>query len=147
MTESYWLALAGGALIGVAATLLLAVKGEIAGISGIAGRLIAGVPRRDRAWRVAFLGGLIAAGALVAILAPGWVRASPVTWTPGLILAGLLVGAGTQLGNGCTSGHGVCGLSRLSGRSLVATFAFMASGVGAATLVARALGPLFLGGN
>ena len=117
-------ALIGGALIGLAATWLLASLGRIAGISGI---FNSAVDERDgRGWRLAFLLGLIAgAGAWFAVTgAPGRDN-FPLPW---LIVAGLLVGAGTRYGSGCTSGHGVCGLSRLSLRSLAATAAFMAAG-------------------
>jgi uncharacterized membrane protein YedE/YeeE len=115
----------GGALIGVAAALLLAGSGRIAGISGIAGQLFS-PSTKDHSWRLAFLGGLLAGGLVLQILHPeaigrsGWPSMAP------LAVGGLLVGWGTQLGNGCTSGHGVCGLARRSPRSLVATLTFMA---------------------
>lgn len=134
MTEfTPYSALAGGALIGLAASVLLIGYGRIAGVSGIAGNLLLG-KRGDRAWRAAFLGGLLLAGIVAARLAPEAMGASP----RGLAVvagAGLLVGVGTRLGSGCTSGHGVCGLSRLSPRSLVATLAFILSGVITVTLV------------
>ena len=116
-------AIAGGALIGASASLLLLVHGRIAGISGLLGELIR--PGGDaRATRLAFLLGLLAAGVVAAIAYPSAVGASPVA-LPLVALAGVLVGFGTRLGNGCTSGHGVCGISRLSVRSLVATGVFM----------------------
>ena len=119
-------ALAGGVLIGVAASVLLAFDGRVAGISGVVGGLFDG-EAKEKGWRGAFLGGLFAGGLIVAFVARGAITPSlpspPVALT---VVAGLLVGAGTQLGNGCTSGHGVCGLSRLSRRSLVATLTFMA---------------------
>ena len=119
-------ALAGGALIGLAAALLLLLNGRIAGISGILGGLLRPA-RRDVAWRVAFLLGLMGASLVYGLFAP-----LPVprieAGTEVLIAAGLLVGIGTRYGAGCTSGHGVCGLSRLSPRSLVATLAFMVAG-------------------
>ncbi len=121
-----WSSLLGGVLIGVAAAALLLLNGRIAGISGILGGLLRPV-RGDAAWRVAFIAGLLFAPALyglVARLPAATIEAS----YPVLILAGLLVGAGTRYGSGCTSGHGVCGLSRLSPRSLAATVAFMAAG-------------------
>ncbi|MES3011200.1 MAG: YeeE/YedE thiosulfate transporter family protein [Pseudomonadota bacterium] len=121
-----WASLAGGALIGLAAALLLWLNGRIAGISGIVGGLLRPLAG-DRAWRVAFVLGL-----LLAPLAYGVVAALPVLQVDAgyglLVLAGLLVGVGTRYGAGCTSGHGVCGLSRLSPRSLVATLTFMAVG-------------------
>lgn len=121
-----WTALAGGALIGLAAALLLLLNGRIAGISGILGGLLRPA-RRDVAWRVAFLLGLMGASLVYGLFAPLPVpRIEAGTGT--LIAAGLLVGLGTRYGAGCTSGHGVCGLSRLSPRSLVATLAFMAAG-------------------
>lgn len=119
-------ALVGGALIGLAAGWLVLFNGRIAGISGIVGGLLR--PRAgDIAWRVAFVAGIVAAPALYRLFAPlppsrvdaGWVL---------LIVAGLLVGVGTRYGSGCTSGHGVCGLSRLSPRSLAATLTFMVAG-------------------
>ncbi len=121
-----WASLAGGALIGLAALWLLHANGRIAGISGIVGGLLRPVPL-DRGWRIAFiLGMLIAptAWALVGTLPPMVIDAD----FPLLIAAGLVVGISTRYGSGCTSGHGVCGMSRLSPRSLVATGAFMASG-------------------
>ena len=119
-------ALTGGLLIGLAAASFLLLNGRIAGISGILGGLL--VPaRRDILWRLAFLAGLVGTPSLwllFAELPPIQVDAG----YPALIVAGLLVGIGTRYGSGCTSGHGVCGLSRLSPRSLVATLSFMATG-------------------
>jgi uncharacterized protein len=121
-----WTALAGGALIGLAAAMFVLINGRIAGISGVLGGLLR-PGRCDVAWRVAFLLGLVAAPLawrLVASLPLSRIDAS----AGALVLAGLLVGVGTRYGAGCTSGHGVCGLSRLSLRSLVATLAFMGAG-------------------
>jgi uncharacterized membrane protein YedE/YeeE len=122
-------ALAGGALIGVAAMVLFLTLGRIAGISGmIAATFRPGVPRGERAWRAAFLLGLIG-GPLLAVGLLGRPVVEPSPASPVLlVVAGLAVGIGTGLANGCTSGHGVCGLSRLSPRSLAATAAFMAFG-------------------
>ncbi|AYM78257.1 YeeE/YedE family protein [Janthinobacterium agaricidamnosum] len=121
-----WAALAGGMLIGLAAALLILFNGRIAGISGILGGLLR--PRSgDLGWRIAFLAGLIGTPLLWQL----WQALPPVqvdAGTPALIVAGLLVGVGVRYGAGCTSGHGVCGLSRLSPRSLAATCAFMAAG-------------------
>ncbi len=121
-----WQSLGGGMLIGLAAALLVLINGRIAGISGIVGGLLR--PRRgDFAWRLAFTAGLVAAPLLYQL----WAPLPPVHVDAGgttLLLAGLLVGVGTRYGGGCTSGHGVCGLSRLSPRSLAATAAFMAAG-------------------
>jgi uncharacterized membrane protein YedE/YeeE len=120
-------ALIGGILIGLAATLLLVGSGRVAGVSGILGGLL--VPARgDRGWRALFLLGLVVAGAVAAWVAPQNIGDSPRS-LPLLALAGLLVGVGTRLGNGCTSGHGVCGLSRMSPRSLAATLTFIAVGM------------------
>lgn len=118
--------LAGGVLIGVAAALLLLLNGRIAGISGILGGLLTPA-KGDIAWRVAFVFGLVASPLLYALFASVPTPHIDASWGA-LILAGLLVGVGTRYGSGCTSGHGVCGLSRLSPRSLAATAAFMAAG-------------------
>jgi uncharacterized membrane protein YedE/YeeE len=119
-------AILGGGLIGLAASLLWLANGRIAGVSGIVGNL--GSARAgDIAWRVAFIAGLVAAPLGYVSLAgvpPIQLDAS----TPAIIVGGLLVGFGTRLGSGCTSGHGVCGLARLSPRSIVATCLFMAAG-------------------
>ena len=121
-----WSALAGGLLIGLAATLFVLLNGRIAGISSIVGGLLRPV-RGDIGWRLAFIAGLIGAPLLYAMAA-----ALPApridAGTTVLVLAGLLVGVGTRYGSACTSGHGVCGLSRLSLRSLAATLAFMGAG-------------------
>ena len=120
--------LLGGALIGSAAALLLAVHGRIAGISGILGGLITARERSERSWRLAFLVGLITGPALYRLFygaLPLQLKAD----VPTLLAAGLLVGFGTRLGSGCTSGHGVCGLARLSPRSLMATITFMSLGI------------------
>jgi len=130
-------ALIGGLLIGLAALMLWLGIGRIAGISGILGRAIA-PGAGDRAWRLAFIAGLVAAPLLFG-LARGALPATSVTASPAIIMvAGLLVGFGTRLGGGCTSGHGVCGLARLSPRSLAATALFMGCGV-ATVFVARHL--------
>jgi hypothetical protein len=114
----------GGALIGLASVAVLVSHGRVAGISGICGRLLSPLPG-DRAWRVAFLGGLVATSVALAWGYPEAFDRSALPSTPWLALAGALVGFGTRLGNGCTSGHGVCGISRLSRRSIVATGTFM----------------------
>ncbi len=121
-----WSALGGGMLIGIAAGMFVLLNGRIAGISGIVGGLLKPA-RGDVAWRIAFVGGLLGAPllyALVSALPAPRIDAGYGT----LVLAGLLVGIGTRYGSGCTSGHGVCGLSRLSPRSLAATAVFMAAG-------------------
>ena len=113
-------------MIGAASALLLVTHGRIAGISGIVGSLLRS-DTRDRGWRCAFIGGLVAAGVLGNLLVPATI--GEVTQpTVVVAIAGLLVGIGTSIGSGCTSGHGVCGLSRLSPRSLVAVPTFMLTG-------------------
>lgn len=119
-------ATAGGALIGAAAAVLLLMNGRIAGISGILGTAMQ-KGSRDRGWRIAFIAGLMLAPwlwSLFAALPSALLEATPA-W---LVIAGLLVGFGSRLGSGCTSGHGVCGIARLSPRSLMATATFMATG-------------------
>ena len=127
MPSSWLFALAGGAMIGGAAALLLLTHGRIAGISGVLGSLLPPGAAPDRGWRLAFIGGLLAAGLIGAVVAPTAVGAS-VRTLPVVVVAGLIVGFGTRLGSGCTSGHGVCGLSRLSPRSMVAVATFMTTG-------------------
>jgi uncharacterized membrane protein YedE/YeeE len=132
--NSAWL---GGMLIGSAATLLLYASGRIAGISGILSGLL--LPSRgDIGWRAAFVIGLIAAGVGALLLAPERLGSAPRS-VAALVGAGLLVGIGTRLSNGCTSGHGVCGISRLSPRSIAATATFVAAGI-ATVSVLRWLG-------
>ncbi len=125
-----WLSLGGGLLLGLAAAMFILLNGRILGISGILGGLL--IPSRvgDRAWRLTFLLGLMVSPWVVSWLLPlGLVSAPRIEAGYGLIaVAGLLVGFGTRYGSGCTSGHGVCGLSRFSPRSLVATLTFMAAG-------------------
>jgi len=133
-----WAALAGGLLLGLASALFILVNGRILGISGIIGGLLS--PRRgDTGWRVSFVLGMLAAPLLyMAVAGPVSARID-AGWAT-VIVAGLLVGAGTRYGSGCTSGHGVCGLSRLSPRSLVATLAFMGAGFLTVFLTRHALG-------
>ena len=127
MQSSWLFALLGGALIGSAAALLMHTHGRVAGISGVLGALLPPRPARDRGWRLAFLIGLVVPGAIAALVAPAAVGA--MVRPLGLVaVAGVVVGVGTQLGSGCTSGHGVCGLARLSPRSLAAVVTFMATG-------------------
>lgn len=131
--SSFASAFAGGLLIGLSAALFLLLDGRIAGISG----LIAGLARPDgegpagEAWRTgfSFLAGLVLGPLVFALLAGGWPAMRIEASLPVLALAGLLVGFGTRLGSGCTSGHGVCGLARLSPRSAVAVAVFLASGM------------------
>ncbi|MGM0767577.1 MAG: YeeE/YedE family protein [Pseudomonadota bacterium] len=133
-----WTALAGGILVGIAAASFVLLNGRIAGISGILGGLL--TPRSgDISWRVAFMAGLVGAP-LVWLLAADMPQIEVEAGYPALIIAGLLVGVGTRYGSGCTSGHGVCGLSRLSPRSLVATLSFMAAGFVTVFLIRHAIG-------
>jgi hypothetical protein len=119
---------AGGVLIGLAAVLLLAVNGRVAGVSGILGGLITSRSGAERSWRLLFVTGLIAGAALYRLFY-GPLPIQIQSTAPVLLAAGALVGWGTRLGSGCTSGHGVCGLARLSPRSLLATVTFMLFGV------------------
>jgi uncharacterized protein len=118
--------LAGGLLLGLTSAAFILLNGRVLGISGIAGGLLR-LRRSDALWRITFLFGLIMAPLVYSLLAEPIVARIEAGWGT-LVAAGLLVGVGTRYGAGCTSGHGVCGLSRLSPRSLVATLAFMAAG-------------------
>lgn len=133
-----WMALFGGILLGLASAAFILFNGRILGISGILGGLL--TPKKtDVSWRVFFLLGLLVAPVTLSLVAPQFTAAPRIEASTGaIIVAGLLVGLGTRYGSGCTSGHGVCGLSRLSPRSLVATLAFMATGF-ATVFVARHL--------
>jgi uncharacterized membrane protein YedE/YeeE len=127
--------LVGGVLLGLSVSALSMWAGRVAGISGILGGLF--TPGREgRSWRWQFLAGLAAGGLLLALFAPA-VFASAGRSLPLLIVAGVLVGFGARLGGGCTSGHGLCGLSRLSGRSLVATLVFMGTAMATVLVVGR----------
>lgn len=123
----------GGALIGLSASILWAFNGRVAGISGILNRLIQNAP--EKGWRAAFLLGLLAGGIIFLSITPENfmidVNRSPLAFT----FAGIFVGFGTTLANGCTSGHGVCGISRLSPRSLIATLSFMSAAIACVALV------------
>jgi uncharacterized protein len=130
-------ALVGGALIGLAAALLWWTVGRIAGVSNILGGALM-APGDDRIWRIAFLAGLVVSGIGAVLLIPDAVHFELKAGAGQLLVAGLLVGFGTQMGGGCTSGHGVCGIGRLSARSIVATLCFMGSGM----LTVLALGHL-----
>lgn len=132
----------GGALIGLAAAFLLFAKGRIAGISGIAGGIIYPEQTSDIYWRILFVLGLILGGFIYqwSGLGVGVDQIEAMVSKPLLILAGLLVGIGTQIGTGCTSGHGICGLARRSPRSLVATLCFMGSAIVTVFIVRHLLG-------
>lgn len=142
MTEfTPWSALAGGALIGIAAVLLMALNGRIVGMTGILSGLIP-PPARDWAWRAAFITGAIA---MPALLVRGFgvdipfQSPTPLGW---LVIGGLLVGLGTGFGSGCTSGHGVCGMARFSRRSVVATLTFMATTAATVFIIRHVAGGL-----
>lgn len=139
-----WTSLAGGVLIGLSAVMVMALFGRIAGISGISSGFLGtmlptpGAPR-DRGWRVAFLLGLVAAP-LALMLAGGTIAQRVPGNLAGMAVAGLLVGLGTAIGSGCTSGHGVCGLARLSRRSLAAVLTFMAAGFATVFVLRHVIG-------
>lgn len=131
--------LLGGLLIGVAALGLMVFNGRVAGISGIFADSIQPADG-DRRWRWAFLGGLLVGGLVAFAIAPGAFASTLERSSTALVVAGLLVGAGTQLGGGCTSGHGVCGIGRRSGRSMAATVVFMATAAATVYVVAEVFG-------
>lgn len=138
-----WSALAGGLMIGLAASLLMLIRGRVMGVSGIVGGVLTPVPG-EFGWKAVFLLGMVAGGLGLMVVMPEAIS-SPSTRSLGAVaLAGLIVGYGTRLGNGCTSGHGVCGLTRFSTRSLVAVLTFMATGALAAALVPNV--PFLVGG-
>ena len=131
--------LAGGALIGLASAALLLVSGRIAGVSGILGRSF--FPAKgDLGWRIAFLAGLPLGAWIVGVIAPSTTALAITHSAPLLVAGGLLVGVGTQIGSGCTSGHGICGIGRGSRRSIVATAIFMGVGVATVFVVRHLLG-------
>ena len=119
--------LLGGSLIGISVTAMLIFNGRVTGISGIVASALAR-PTRDGLWRLMFLGGLIAGGFLVYAFRPDFFANTSGRSPVAVLIAGLLVGYGTVMGSGCTSGHGVCGISRMSARSLIATLTFMLFG-------------------
>lgn len=132
MIESIQMAIIGGIMIGLAASWLLFSHGRIAGISGILGALM-GRPNTDSTWRLTFVAGLAAAGGILLATMPTTMAAPDGRSLGAVAVAGLCVGIGVRMSSGCTSGHGVCGLTRLSSRSLVATLSFMATGFATAT--------------
>ncbi len=137
--ENYSLPLLGGLLIGAAVSLMLYLNGRVTGVSGIIYGAAVTPTKGDRAWRWYFISGMLAGGFILELLKPDAFSGGLPTegWT--IIIAGLLVGFGTVLGSGCTSGHGVCGTSRLSARSLAATVTFILAGV-IAVFIFRKLG-------
>jgi uncharacterized membrane protein YedE/YeeE len=131
-------ALSGGALIGLAASLLLLLNGRVLGITGI----VAGLAGPDARWRALFVAGMILGGVAVARVLPGAFTSTIHLPVVPLVIGGLLVGFGTRLANGCTSGHGICGISRLSPRSITATAVFMGTGALAVFVIRHVLGGL-----
>ena len=138
----YLAALIGGVVIGISATALLWLNGRVAGISGIAAGLMGPAGFREGSWRGAFLLGLVAGGLVLRAVAPDTLGPAVLTHPITVLGAGLLVGFGTQLGGGCTSGHGICGLSAASTRSLAAVMTFMGTGALAVFVVRHLLGGL-----
>lgn len=141
--------LVGGVLIGVSAVWLMGTMGRIAGISGIVGNLITQRPKGDSAWRVTFVLGLVSGPLLIMVLggglgnvanATGAVIGEPAGGVALMLFAGLLVGLGTGLGSGCTSGHGVCGIARLSTRSIAATVMFLITAIITVYVVRHVIG-------
>ena len=139
MVEGIEYALIGGVLIGLSASWLLLAQGRICGISGIVGGLMKR-SKVDFGWKLMFVAGLLTGGAVLMFTSPEVFQNPEGRPLAVVAFSGLLVGYGTQLGSGCTSGHGICGLTRLSPRSLVATLTFMLSGIIAATLYAVTVG-------
>lgn len=131
--------LAGGALIGLAAVMLMLFQGRIAGISGILSRLLPPQADGETGGRLAFVAGLVLAPLIVYAAGSAWLVPQIAATIPVLVVAGLLVGFGSVWGNGCTSGHGICGLSRLSLRSLIAVATFMASAIATVFVVRHLL--------
>lgn len=132
----------GGALIGVAAVLLMAYAGRIFGATGVLSGVMSPNHAGDRAWRLALLAGMISGPLAVALLSGQMPDVAPVTSLPWTLIGGFIVGVGVTLGSGCTSGHGVCGLSRLSPRSFVATLTFMATTAITVFIVRHMIGEL-----
>ncbi len=131
--------LIGGVTIGLAASLMLLLNGRICGVSGIFGGLLH-FKKGETLWRFSFVAGLLCGGVLLLVFHPQSMDINIPYSGPMVMLAGLLVGIGTRMGSGCTSGHGICGVSRLAPRSLVATVTFLASGAVAAILASQLLG-------
>lgn len=130
----------GGVMIGTAAALLFALNGRIAGVSGVLGTLVLDRPTGEAPWRALFLAGLVLGALLMSFLRPDVASSTLQTGWAGMIVAGFIVGFGTRMGSGCTSGHGVCGMARLSRRSILATLTFMAAGFATVFVLRHVLG-------
>jgi uncharacterized membrane protein YedE/YeeE len=139
-TFTPWASLAGGVLIGLAATLLMLVHGRIMGATGILAGLVMPASRTDFAWRAALVAGMICGPVTLWLLTGIWPEAQVTVPLPLLLLSGVIVGVGVSYGGGCTSGHGVCGIARLSPRSIVATLIFMVSTFAAVFLLRHVIG-------
>ena len=124
----------GGFLLGLAALSLLFFNGRVAGVSGILGGFLS-FKKRDTLWRFAFLAGLVAGGVLLLATVPETLNFTLTSSPPAVMLAGLLVGIGSRMGSGCTSGHGICGIGRLSKRSMIAVVVFLSSGIASAVTI------------
>ena len=140
--DSWTRAAIGGGMIGLAAALMIVFNGRIAGVSGVLGGLVLDRKSGETPWRAMFLGGLMLGALLVMLVRPELTGAELETGWFGMIAAGLIVGFGTRMGSGCTSGHGVCGIGRLSQRSIVATCTFMAAGFVTVFVLRHLLGDL-----
>ena len=137
--DYFILPLGGGVLIGISVSLMLLWNGRVTGVSGIVSGALQPAPG-DLSWRFSFLGGLLAGGTLLELFYPEMMATQLNRSLPTVVMAGLLVGFGTVMGSGCTSGHGICGLSRLSRRSILATGLFMLFGIVSATLYRHVVG-------
>lgn len=140
--DSWTRAAIGGGMIGLAAALMIIFNGRIAGVSGVLGGLVLDRKSSETPWRALFLGGLMLGAMLVMLARPDLAGAALKTGWVGMIAAGLIVGFGTRMGSGCTSGHGVCGIGRLSQRSIVATCTFMVAGFVTVFVLRHVLGGL-----
>jgi uncharacterized membrane protein YedE/YeeE len=139
-TFTPWASLAGGVLIGLAATLLMLLHGRIMGATGILAGLVMPASRTDFAWRAALVAGMICGPVTLWLLTGIWAEAQVTVPLPLLLLSGVIVGVGVSYGGGCTSGHGVCGIARLSPRSIVATLIFMVSTFATVFLLRHVIG-------
>ncbi len=130
----------GGGMIGVAAALMFVFNGRIAGVSGVLGSLVLDRTGAESLWRFLFVAGLVLGAWVMSLARPDFAQVNQQTGWIGMVVAGVIVGFGTRMGGGCTSGHGVCGIARLSQRSIVATGTFMAAGVVTVFLLRHVLG-------